>query len=254
MNVLIVGYGRMGREVEAILTDRGHQVVQRVRRHAEAGSVSAVTPEWLASADAVIEFALPEGVLDRIKVYAEAGVPAVIGTTGWDSEKEAAQTLVTAAGASVIHGSNFSLGAHMFFQLAEQAAAMIAGLPEYDIMVTEWHHKLKKDSPSGTALSTADRILRHLPRKTAIQTDRLDRAIRDDELHVASVRGGSIPGIHQILIDSAADTVEIKHTARNRTGFAHGAVLAAEWLAHHPDAGFLEVEEFARTYFSGLNR
>ncbi len=254
MNVLIVGYGRMGREVEAILLDRGHQVSNRIRRTAHEGEPTVVTPEVLHAADAVIEFALPENLLERLRVYAAARVPAVIGTTGWDSVKPQARSVVEGAGASVIHGSNFSLGAHMFFQLAERAAAMIADLPEYDIMVTEWHHKLKKDSPSGTALTTADRILRQLPRKTKIVSDRLDRAIGDDELHVASVRGGSIPGIHQILVDSAADTIEIKHSARNRSGFAHGAVLAAEWLAHHPGTGFIEVEDFARTYFSGLNR
>ena len=254
MNVLIVGYGRMGREVEAILTERGHQVSHKVRRTPAEGQPTAVTPESLRGADTVIEFALPENVLERVTAYAAARVPAVIGTTGWDDVKTEAEAIVRIAGASLIHGSNFSLGAHMFFQLAEQAASMIADLPEYDIMVTEWHHKLKKDSPSGTALSTADRILRRLPRKTVIQSDRLDRAIRDEELHVASVRGGSIPGIHQILIDSAADTVELRHTARNRTGFARGAVLAAEWLARHPEAGFLEVEEFARTYFSGMSR
>ncbi len=254
MTVLLVGYGRMGREVENILTARGHQVSQRVRRTAHEGQPTVVTPELLSGADAVIEFALPENVLARIGAYAAAGVPAVIGTTGWESSREAARSAVESANGSVIYGSNFSLGAHMFFQLAEQAAKMIADLPEYDIMVTEWHHKLKKDSPSGTALSTAERILRNLPRKTAVQTEKLDRVIRDEELHVASVRGGSIPGIHQILVDSAADTVEIRHTARNRTGFAHGAVLAAEWLAHHPNAGFLEVEEFARTYFSGTSR
>jgi 4-hydroxy-tetrahydrodipicolinate reductase len=254
MNVLIVGYGRMGREVEAILIDRGHTVSHKIRRTAREGEPTVVTPELVQAADAVIEFALPENVLERIRVYAAAKIPAVIGTTGWDAVKPQARSVVDAAEASLIHGSNFSLGAHMFFQLAERAAAMIADLPEYDIMVAEWHHKLKKDSPSGTALTTADRILRNLPRKTAVQTEKLDRAIRDEELHVASVRGGSIPGIHQILIDSAADTVEIKHTARNRSGFAHGAVLAAEWLANHPGTGFIEVEDFARTYFSGLNR
>jgi len=112
----------------------------------------------------------------------------------------------------------------------------------------------KKDSPSGTALTTADRILRNLPRKTEINTGRLDRAIRSEELHVASVRGGWIPGIHQVMVDSAADTIEIRHTARNRSGLALGAVLAAEWLAARPQAGFIEVEDFARQYFTGLGR
>lgn len=253
MNVLIVGYGRMGHEVETILVSRGHTVAGRVDRASGEG-VSALSPESLRSADAVIEFALPEGIADRVQAYADARVPAIVGTTGWDGQRREIGVLVERADTAMIYGSNFSLGAHMFFQLAEKAAAMIAELPEYDVMVTEWHHKLKKDSPSGTALTTAHRILRNLPRKSVIQPDKLDRAIRDEELHVASVRGGSIPGIHQVLVDSAADTIEIRHSARNRSGFALGAVLAAEWLASRPRAGFLEVEEFARQYFAGLDR
>jgi 4-hydroxy-tetrahydrodipicolinate reductase len=138
----------------------------------------------------------------------------------------------------------------LFFRLVEQAAASIRDLPEFDVLLTEWHHKLKKDSPSGTALTTAGRILGALPRKTALVTDRLDRAIEPHELHVASVRGGSIPGIHQVLLDSAADTVEITHTARSRAGFALGSVLAAEWLVGTGRKGFLSVDEFAREFFA----
>lgn len=254
MNVLIVGYGRMGREVEAILQARGHQVSARIDKTPGVGDATEISSEILRSSQAVIEFSLPEGVVDHVRTYAAAGLPAVIGTTGWDEQKAQAKVVVEGYQAALIHGTNFSLGAQMFFQLVEKAAAMIADLPEYDIMVTEWHHKLKKDSPSGTALTTADRILRNLPRKTEVNTGRIDRAIRDSELHVASVRGGSIPGIHQVLLDSAADTLEVKHTARNRSGFALGAVLAAEWLSTRPQAGFLDVEEFARQYFAGLGR
>lgn len=254
MNVLIVGYGRMGHEVETALVSRGHRVVARVDRTPGVGDATEVSSELLRSSQAVIEFSLPEGVLGHIRQYAGVGLPAVIGTTGWDEVKAEARTIVEGYQAALIHGTNFSLGAHMFFQLVEKASAMIRDLPEYDIMVTEWHHRLKKDSPSGTALTTADRILRSLDRKTEVNTGRIDRAIREDELHVASVRGGSIPGIHQILVDSAADTIEVRHTARNRSGFALGAVLAAEWLSDRPQAGFLDVETFANQYFAGLSR
>ena len=254
MNVLIVGYGRMGHEVESILLARGHQVSARVDRTPGVGDTHELSSEILRSSQAVIEFSLPEGVVDHVRTYAAAGLPAVVGTTGWDDRKDEAKTIVEGYQAALIHGTNFSLGAQMFFQLVERAAAMIADLPEYDIMVTEWHHRLKKDSPSGTALTTADRILRNLPRKTELNTGRIDRAIRDEELHVASVRGGWVPGIHQVMIDSAADTLEIRHTARTRSGFALGAVLAAEWLFTRPQIGFIEVEEFARQYFAGFDR
>lgn len=254
MNILIVGYGRMGHEVETVLLARGHRVTARIDRTPGVGDSVELSSEILRSSQAVIEFSLPEAVVDHVRTYAAAGLPAIVGTTGWDDRKPEAKTIVEGFQASLIHGTNFSLGAHMFFQLVEKASAMIADLPEYDIMVTEWHHKLKKDSPSGTALTTADRILKNLPRKSEVNTGRIDRAIRDEELHVASVRGGSIPGIHQILLDSAADTIEVRHTARNRGGFALGAVLAAEWLAARPPVGFLDVEEFARQYFAGLDR
>lgn len=254
MNVLIVGYGRMGHEVEAHLEARGHRTVARVDRPGGQGDTHEISPELLRSTEAVIEFSLPESVVDHVRLYAAAGVPAVVGTTGWDDRKAEAKTIVEGYQSSLIHGTNFSLGAHMFFQLVEKASAMVADLAEYDVMVTEWHHKLKKDSPSGTALTTAERILRNLPRKTEVNTGRIDRAIRDEELHVTSVRGGWIPGIHQVLVDSAADTIEIRHTARNRGGFALGAVLAAEWLQSRAPVGFLDVEEFARQYFAGLGR
>jgi 4-hydroxy-tetrahydrodipicolinate reductase len=244
----------MGHEVEAVLKARGHGVSARIDKTPGVGDACEISSEILRASQAVIEFSLPDGVVDHIRAYAAAGLPAVVGTTGWDDRRTEAKTIVEGYQAALVHGTNFSLGAQMFFQLVEKTAAMIADLPEYDIMVTEWHHKMKKDSPSGTALTTADRIMRNLPRKTEINTGRIDREIRENELHVASVRGGAIPGIHQVLLDSAADSLEIRHTARNRSGLALGAVLAAEWVAARPQAGFVDVEEFARQYFSGISR
>lgn len=246
MKVVLVGYGRMGREIESILNARGHQIVTRVDRAPGVGDVQALTPQVLAGADVAIEFSLPEGVADNVKAYGAAKVPAVVGTTGWESQVSEVEEAVKKSGIGLVYGTNFSVGAHMFFALVEQAAAMIKDITDYDIFVTEYHHKLKKDSPSGTALTTAHRILRALPRKREINSGRIDRQIRDEELHVASVRGGTIPGIHSVMLDSAADTLEIRHTARSRAGFALGSVLAAEWLVKTQKTGFIEVEEFAR--------
>ncbi|OHD14022.1 MAG: 4-hydroxy-tetrahydrodipicolinate reductase [Spirochaetes bacterium GWB1_48_6] len=251
MKVVIVGYGRMGREIESILKARGHTVVTRVDRAPGVGDVQVLTPEVLAGVDVAIEFSLPEGVAENIKSYTQAGVSAVLGTTGWENIAGEVKTLVEKSGIGLVHGTNFSVGAHMFFALVEQAAAMIKDITAYDIFVTEYHHKLKKDSPSGTALTTANRILRALPRKTEINSGRIDRQIRDEELHVASVRGGSIPGIHSVMLDSDADTLEIRHTARSRGGFALGAVLAAEWLVKNKKTGYIEVEEFAQDLLKG---
>lgn len=248
MNALIVGYGRMGHEVENFLLERGHKIVGRVDKESAEGKTVVLTEDLLKASDVVIEFALPEAVIDHVALYAKVGIPSVIGTTGWDERRHEAQELILKHGGAMVYGSNFSLGAHMFFHLVEKAAGMIAEIPDYDIMVTEYHHKMKKDSPSGTALSVAERILRACPRKRIINSDRINRAIRDEELHVASVRGGTIPGIHSVLLDSMADSIEIRHTARSRSGFALGAVIAAEWILGKK--GFYEVQDFARDFLS----
>ena len=241
MNVLIVGYGNMGREIEKILIERGHSIAGRVDPVAPDADAKRVTSEVLQSTETAIEFSLAEAVYDNARVYAEHAVKAVVGTTGWHDRLEEVTALFNQKG-TYIHGTNFSIGAHIFFDLVEKASAAVSALPQYDLMMYEIHHSRKKDSPSGTALTTAERIIKAHAGKDRIVTDRLDRRLEDNELHVASVRGGSIPGIHTVLMDSPADTIEIRHTARNRTGFALGAVLAAEWIQHR--TGFFTIEDF----------
>lgn len=241
MNVLIVGYGRMGCEIERILIERGHSIAGRVDPSG-SGDYSELTAAALAEADSVIEFALPASIRTNAELYAEAGVPAVVGTTGWDSRRDEIRECVKQKGGTYLWGSNFSIGAHMLFILAEKAAALVNSAPHYDIMVNEYHHKLKKDSPSGTALTLAEKILNISNQKNEIVEETLKRAIKPNELHVGSVRGGSIPGTHTVTLDSDADTIVITHTARNRGGFALGAVLAAEWL--QGKKGFFRVEDF----------
>ena len=242
MNIVIVGYGRMGREVEKVCVQRNHTVTSRIDPKPGVGDQEAPAPPILDGADAVIEFSLADAVPKNAKLYAEAGVPAVVGTTGWDNRRDEVKTLIQDRGGAYIWGSNFSIGAHVLFSLAEHASRLMNKLPDYDVMAFEIHHAQKKDSPSGTAMRLGEKILSQIERKTKIVTDKLDRQIKPEELHVASVRGGSVPGTHTMLMDSAADTIEIKHTARTRSGFALGAVLAAEWLAGRK--GFFQVEDF----------
>lgn len=242
MNLLIVGYGRMGKEIEQIALNRGHKIVATVDKMEGVGSHTEVTEELLNKSDAVIEFALPEGIDKNCELYAKCQTPVVIGTTGWDSKREEKRELFEKANATALWGSNFSIGAHIMFKLTEKAAKLINSVPDYDIMVTEYHHKFKKDSPSGTAITIAEKIINNCDRKTEIMPEKLDRQIEEQELHVASVRGGNIPGIHTVTMDSLADTVEITHNARNRGGFALGAVLASEWLKDKK--GFFRVEDF----------
>ena len=242
MNIGLVGYGRMGKEVEEILIERGHTVSLRIdptSGHADALTLEA---KHLQGIDGVIEFSLPAAVLHNAAIYAQTGTPAVVGTTGWGALKAEIEKLIRAANGSYLYGSNFSIGAHILFALAARAAELIKPFADYDIMIHEFHHKLKADSPSGTALSLAQVVLKNLPRKSAIQTQALDRPIRPEELHVSSTRGGSIPGIHTLLLDSQADTIEITHTVRNRHGLALGSVQAMEWL--QGKKGFFQVEDF----------
>lgn len=241
MRLAIVGYGRMGREVHAVAAERGHEIVATVDPKAEAGHRSLETVD-LSGTDCVIEFALPEGVLDNARRYAAAGVPAVVGTTGWEQARQELQEIVDAAGTGYLFGSNFSLGANLLFLLVEQAARLFDSFDDYDVFVQEAHHNKKKDSPSGTAITIGEKLLAGLGRKDRLVTETLHRAIEPGEIQVSSVRGGAVPGQHRISFDSLFDTVEITHTARTRRGFATGAVHAAEWLA--PRRGFFTVDDF----------
>ncbi|MDR1932025.1 MAG: 4-hydroxy-tetrahydrodipicolinate reductase [Spirochaetales bacterium] len=259
MKVLLMGYGRMGHEIEAVLLRRAHTVIARI--DAAPGLADAVSPaeSHLADADVAIEFSLAPAVKTNAALYARAGLSAVVGTTGWKDDEAAVRALIESAGTGFLRTSNFSIGAHIFLTLVEEASRLINTITDYDALIHEIHHKQKTDSPSGTALSAAQRVLKNLSRKKRIVTERLDRQIEPDELHVSSSRAGTVPGVHTLLLDSVFDSIEITHTARSRGGFALGAVLAAEWLTGSgPDGvptgekkkGFFEVEDFISAIFS----
>jgi len=243
MNIVINGYGRMGREVEEILLGRGDSIAARIDIKGN-GDYKELTEGLLKDLkpDAVIEFATADCVVKHAEICSRAAVPLVVGTTGWNDREEKVKEIILANDSAYLYGSNFAIGAHMFFALVEKAAAMINTIPEYDIFMTEFHHNKKVDSPSGTALTTAGKIIENNSRKTEIVIDPLQRKIEEHELHVASVRGGAIPGTHSVYMDSLADTIEITHRARNRKGLALGSVLAAQWLIGKK--GFFSVEDY----------
>lgn len=246
MNITIIGYGRMGKEVEQIAETRGHTIVSTV--DPVQGMFSELSDEAVKDTQGVIEFGLPEGILDRISFLSSRNIPVVIGTTGWQEQEKQAEEIVKSAGGALLYGSNFSPGANLFFRIVEEAAGLINSLDDYDIMMHEYHHKKKKDSPSGTALTLAGKILENLERKKSICFDPLQREIRDDELHIGTVRGGHIPGIHRITMDSPADSIVLEHSARNRSGFASGSVIGLEWLLekrgmYHADSFFRDLME-----------
>jgi 4-hydroxy-tetrahydrodipicolinate reductase len=239
----------MGREVERALAERGHSVTARIDAAAGRGDAPALTPEIVSKADVAIEFSTADSVAANARLYTRLGLSAVVGTTGWQAKLDEVAGLVAGSSIGYLHGSNFSIGAHLFFALVGRAARLIDPLPEYDILSWEVHHRRKKDSPSGTALSMAKVITSASSRKKRIVTERLDRPIAADELHVASVRGGEVPGIHTVLLDSLFDTVEITHSARSRGGFALGAVRAAEWITGRK--GMFTVDDFITDLLGG---
>jgi 4-hydroxy-tetrahydrodipicolinate reductase len=241
MKAIILGYGKMGREVETVLSKKKHEVAARIDSIMDDADARTLTKELAEKADVVIEFALAQAIEERISLYARYNIPAVIATTGWNNQLAQIKKIVESSRIGVVYGSNFSVGMNIFFQLIKQATNIVNRSPEYDIMAYEIHHKRKKDSPSGTAKTIGSLILEEHEQKKSLVEDKLDRAIEAGELHFASVRGGYGPGIHTVLFDSAADTIELTHNARNRSGMAVGAVIAAEWVIGKK--GFFEFKD-----------
>ena len=242
MRIALIGYGSMGREVEKVLIARGHTVSVRIDPVQKEADAATLTGDAARVTDMAIEFSHADAVMDNIRACARLGLSIVTGTTGWFGKLDDARKIVEGSKIGFLYGSNFSIGAHLFFALVAAATELSNPCPEYDIMGWEVHHKRKKDSPSGTALTLARIVTGKSARKIKVVTERLDRAPTSEEMHFASVRGGEVPGTHTVLFDSAFDTIELTHRARSRGGFALGAVRAAEWLADKK--GVFEVNDF----------
>ena len=230
MRIVIVGYGRMGRETERLAGAAGHEIVARISRHVADADAVELNADIAAAADVAVEFGTAEAVVENARRYAQFGLAAVVGTTGWGGRLDEVRAIVCDHGSGYLHASNFSLGVQLYLRLVASATAVLNRFDDYDIAIFEHHHRRKADSPSGTALSIADAVLRANSRKQRVTTERLDRPIYDDELYVASMRGGEEPGTHTVCWDSADDTIELTHRARGRATLAAGALRAAEWL------------------------
>lgn len=227
MKIALVGYGNMGQEIEEVVQETGvHTIVSISYKDRKAG----LDRKGIASADVAIDFTSPEIVLENTKALLHLGVPLVIGTTGWYSELPKVKQLVKKYKGGLIYGQNFSIGANVFFKIVGFASTLLNKYESYDVFGIETHHTKKKDSPSGTAQKLADIILQNFPQKSLLQTEKLDRQIRGEELHFASVRGGRNFGRHEIAFDSNADEIRLTHQAWGRRGFAEGAIMAAEFI------------------------
>ena len=230
MKIAIVGYGQMGQLIEKCLSERNMEVISIIDPVHPSATCREFSEEAVEGVDVCICFTQPEAAIKNIEDACRAKKQIVIGTTGWLDQMQYVRDLVSKSGVGLVYSSNFSVGVNIYFKLIEQAAQVINKFDMYDVLGFETHHMLKRDSPSGTATTIGKLLLNNIERKKRLVENRLDRKIAPDELHMASLRGGYVPGTHTILFDSEADTIELKHTARNRTGFAMSAVLASQWI------------------------
>jgi 4-hydroxy-tetrahydrodipicolinate reductase len=223
MKIALIGYGKMGRAIERIALGRGHEIVLKIDLH----NGFEMTPEKLSIADVAIEFTGPSSAVANLLVCAEAGIPAVCGSTGWLEEYPVVRQAFEKNGSAFLYASNFSIGVNIFFELNKRLASLMSHHPEYTIGLREIHHTQKKDAPSGTAITLAEQIL--------AENSQLKKwvnrpAENPGELEIISDRADPAPGTHEVKYHSPIDEIEIIHTAYNREGFAGGAVLAAEFL------------------------
>ncbi|MDR2181059.1 MAG: 4-hydroxy-tetrahydrodipicolinate reductase [Treponema sp.] len=238
MNFGLIGYGKMGKMVEAAALGRGHRIVTISDPAAKQNE--KYDPE---KADVLIEFTRPDTAPENIMAAAAAGKKIISGSTGWYERLDEVTRAVHSAGASLLYASNFSLGVNLFYRVAACAARLFDPFPEYDVGAFEAHHRKKADSPSGTAKTLAALLLSSMTRKKKVCYNGVPEAGGDEAIHFASLRTGAIPGVHSLLFDSGADTVELRHTARSREGFALGAVIAAEWLAAKKESGVYTMDD-----------
>lgn len=232
MKIALIGYGKMGREVEQAAREKGHDIAARIDPVSNLGASSEISFQTVGSADVCIEFTHPEAAFSNIEQVVRLQKPLVVGTTGWYQHLPAVEKMVLQEKIGLVYTANFSLGVNLFYRVAAVAARLFHRFEEYDVCGAETHHQLKVDSPSGTARKLSEIVLEHFPRKKRVVVDSLNRAIQPEEFHLVSLRAGHFPGTHSLAFDSAADTVELTHTARSRAGFAAGALLAAEWIVN----------------------
>lgn len=225
----LIGYGKMGRELEAVARDGGYEIACILDVHNNAHG-EGLTEAGLAGVDVCIDFTAPSQVMDNIRRVAACRKHLVVGTTGWYDQLDAVKSIVEAADIGLVYAPNFSIGVNVLFKLTAYAGRLMNRLAEYDPFVLELHHNQKADSPSGTALQLGRILMETVERKKTMLTTAAEGAIPPDSLHVASVRAGHFFGQHVVGFDSAFDTLELQHTARSRRGFAAGALWAAAWV------------------------
>jgi 4-hydroxy-tetrahydrodipicolinate reductase len=235
MNLLIIGYGKMGKSIEIIAKERGHNIAGIIDVDNQS-SLKDIDPPTV---DVAIEFSQPDAAYENIRLCLEGGIKILSGTTGWLNRKEEVKDLCNSNSGTFFYASNYSIGVNLFFRLNKYLANLIKDYPQYRVNMTEIHHTEKKDAPSGTAISLADDIISAIP---GIKKWEDGNTTLPESLSIKSERTGEVPGTHIINYVSEIDQIEIKHEAFSRKGFALGAVLVAEWLKDKE--GMLDMNDF----------
>jgi len=242
LKIALIGYGQMGQIVHKIAEKRNHEIVTII----DPITKPQTSFESIIDADICIDFSIPKSVINNIKKVSKLNKSIVIGTTGWIQNLEEVKSIISDKNIGLIYGSNFSIGMNLFFQINEYSAKLMNKFAEYDVYGFEMHHKRKKDSPSGTAKELVNILLNNIDRKKIEQYNKIDREITPEELHFASIRAGEINGKHTISYDSIADSIELKHSAKSREGFAMGAIIAAEYQVKNKLIGYHNFKKIFR--------
>jgi 4-hydroxy-tetrahydrodipicolinate reductase len=223
MNIALIGYGRMGHEIEEIAKIRGH----RIQLIIDIDNSSDLNPENLKDVDAAIEFSSPDAAFDNIATCLEMKVPVVSGTTGWLKDFDKVAELCRINKTAFIHSSNFSIGVNLLFRLNSELAKHMKNFSDYTVSLEEIHHTKKLDAPSGTAIALADDIKKQ---HEGYKGWCFEKDCSEGLIPISSIREGTVPGTHTVNWDSEIDTLSLRHEAKNRKGFALGAVVAAEFI------------------------
>jgi len=223
MKIALIGYGKMGKAVEEVAKQRGHVIAYKI----DENNLQFLAASHLQNADVAIEFSIPKSAPDNIKSCIDAKIPVIVGTTGWNAQYDSIKNYCTENEGTMLVASNFSIGVNIFFALNTYLAKIMNKHEAYQCSIEEIHHTQKLDAPSGTAISLANEIIKQ---SEHYESWRLNEKMLPEEICIHAKREGEVPGTHVIQYKSDIDTIEIKHEAHSRQGFALGAVLAAEWI------------------------
>ena len=232
----------MGKEVELAAKHQNIKISRIIDIDDDISAINFDTNE------VVIDFTNSNAFMENLPLFAKKGVNVICGSTGWYDSEDDIKKIVKDNNIGFLYASNFSIGVHMFWNILSHATKTMNKTRDYDAMGYELHHKGKKDSPSGTAITTGKILIDNLDSKDTLITETLHRQIEDNELQFSSIRGGDVFGTHKVLFDSFADTIEISHIAKNRSGFAKGAIEAAKWI--EDKKGFYTIEDFLKDIYN----